>query len=94
MKIKQIIKERGSQIQDLLPALESHPFRQAQTHLYTEIKYRFGVGIAEVGDGRYDDVIKLIDICCEHAREVDLDKYFDWLVPEPPDATLDSFLTC
>ena len=90
--INGIIKKSGDVIQPLLPDLPNHPYRQAQTHLYTEIKYRFGKPLKEIRDSRFDDVIKLIQICCEHATEIELDKYFDWLEPEPPNPTLDDFL--
>ena len=89
--IHKFIQRRGDEIQAILPALPGHPYRQAQAHLYKEIKTKFGVPVKELGDQRFDEVMRLLEICCEHAAEADIDKYLTWVVPEPPKATLESF---
>ena len=89
--IHEFITRKGNDIQALLPPLLSHPYRQAQTHLYTEIKHHFGVPVKEIGDGRFDEVMKLLQICVEHAAEPSVSKYLTWVVKEPERATLDNF---
>ena len=90
-KIHQYIQRRGDEIQPILPALPGHPVRQAQAHLYKEIKLRFGVPVKELGDERYDEVMRLLDLCCEHAADPDIKKYLTWVLPEPPKGSLESF---
>ncbi len=89
--IHAFIKRRGDEIQPILPALPGHPYRQAQAHLYKEIKLRFGVPVKEIGDDRFDEVMRLLEICCENAADPDIKKYLTWVVPEPPKGSLESF---
>ena len=89
--IHEYIQRRGDEIQPILPALPNHPRRQAQAHLYKEIKLRFGVPVKELGDNRFDEVMKLLEICCEHAADPNIKQYLTWVVPEPAPATLDNF---
>lgn len=89
--IHEYIKRRGDEIQPILPSLPGHPYRQAQAHLYKEIKLRFGVPVKELGDDRFEEVMRLLDICCEHAADPDIKKHLMWVIPEPPKGTLDSF---
>lgn len=89
--IHEFIQKKGNEIQSILPPLPGHPVRQAQAHLYKEIKLRFGVPVAEIGDGRFDEVMKLLTLCVEHADDPEIKKYLTWVVPEPPKATLENF---
>lgn len=90
--IHEFITKRGDEIQSILPRLPNHPVRQAQAHLYKEIKLRFGVPVAELGDGRFADVMKLLNICVEHASDPNIKRHLMWVVPEPPKATLEDFI--
>ena len=90
--IHKYIQQKGNEIQSILPPLPGHPVRQAQAHLYKEIKLRFGVPAAELGDGRFDEVMKLLQICVENAHDPHISQYLTWVVPEPPKATLDNFI--
>ena len=90
-KIHRYIQRRGNEIQSILPSLPGHPIRQAQAHLYKEIKLRFGVPVKEIGDDRFDEVMRLLEICCENAADPDIKKYLTWVVPEPPRGSLESF---
>lgn len=89
--IHEYIQRRGDEIQSILPPLPDRPIRQAQAHLYKEIKIRFGVPVKELGDNRFDEVMKLLEICCENAADPDIKKYLTWVVPEPPKGSLESF---
>lgn len=89
--IHQFIKKKGDEIQSRLPILPGHPTRQAQAHLYKEIKLRFGVPVAELGDGRFEEVMRLLEICVEHAEDPDIKRHLTWVVPEPPKATLEDW---
>lgn len=80
--IHQKITKLAPTIQDQLPPLPGHPRREARTHLYTEIKYRFGMQAKDIPTNRFDDVMRVIDICVEHADDPNLCKYLDWVVPE------------
>lgn len=91
-RISEAIKKKGDEIQSILPSLPNHPTRQAQAHLYREIKLRFGVYVAELGDHRFDEVMRMIDLCCEHAADPDIKKYLTWIVAETPRATLEDFI--
>ena len=75
-KIHRYIQRRGDEIQPILPALPGHPYRQAQAHLYKEIKLRFGVPVKEIGDDRFDEVMRLLEICCENAADPDIKIHF------------------
>lgn len=90
-KIHRYIQRRGDEIQPILPSLPGHPVRQAQAHLYKEIKLRFGVPVKELSDDRYDEVMRLLEICCEYAADPDIKKYLTWVIPEPPKGSLESF---
>ena len=90
-KINLLIKKRGDEIQTILPPLPGHPVRQAQAHLYKEIKLRFRLPVAELGDGRFDDVIKLIELCSKHADDPNIKKYLTWVVPENNPGNLEEF---
>lgn len=89
--IHEFIQKRGNEIQSILPSLPGHPVRQAQAHLYKEIKTKFGVPVAEIGDGRFDEVMRLLQLCVDHAAERGVGKYLTWVVPELPKATLENF---
>ena len=89
--IHKFIQEKGNEIQFILPPLPSHPQRQAQAHLYKEIKLRFGVPVAELGDGRFDEVMKLLQICVDNASDPNIKQHLLWVVPELPKATLDDW---
>ena len=88
--IHDFIQKKGNEIQSILPPLPGHPVRQAQAHLYKEIKLRFGVPVAEIGDGRFDEVMKLLHICVEHASDPHIKQHLKWVVPELPRATLEN----
>lgn len=90
-KIHEYIKKKGDDIQSILPPLPGHPTRQAQAHLYKEIQLRFGVPVKEIGDGRFDEVMRLLQICVENAADPCIKKYLTWVVPELPRATLENF---
>lgn len=90
-RIHEYIQRRGDEIQSILPALPGHPVRQAQAHLYKEIKLRFGVPVKDVPDSRYEEVMKVLDICCEHAADPNIKQHLLWVVPEAPPGSLDSF---
>lgn len=87
--IHEFIQKKGNEIQSILPSLPGHPVRQAQAHLYKEIKLRFGVPVAELGDGRFDEVMKLLQICVEHAADPNIKQHLLWVKPELPKATLE-----
>jgi len=89
--IHEFIQKKGDEIQSILPPLPGHPVRQAQAHLYKEIKLRFGVPVAELGDGRFDEVMRLLHICVEHAADPGIRKYLEWVVPEQPKSTLEEW---
>lgn len=91
--INTFVREKGNEIQSILPPLPGHPVRQAQAHLYKEIKLRFGVPVKELDDHRFDEVMKLLHICVEHAAEPGISKYLTWVVPEQQyePATLEIF---
>lgn len=91
--IHEFIQKKGDEIQHILPPLPNHPVRQAQAHLYREIKLRFGVPVAELGDGRFDEVMKLLNICVDYAHDPDIKRHLTWVVAELPKATLEEFLT-
>lgn len=91
--IHKYIREQGDVIQSILPPLPGHPVRQAQAHLYKEIKLRFGVPVKDVPDHRFDEVMRLLKICVDNAHDPHISKYLTWVVPEPPPATLDEFFT-
>lgn len=90
-QIHEYIQKKGDEIQSILPPLPSHPVRQAQAHLYREIKLRFGVPVAEIGDGRFEEVMKLLQICVENAHDPNIKQHLTWVVPEPPRATLEEW---
>lgn len=89
--IHEYIKKKGDEIQSILPSLPGHPVRQAQAHLYKEIKTRFGVPCKDIPDGRFDEVMKLLHLCVEHAADPRVSRYLTWVVPELPRATLDDW---
>lgn len=89
--IHEFIQKKGNEIQSLLPPLPNHPKRQAQAHLYREIKLRFGVPVAELGDGRFDEVMRLLELCVEHAEDPNIKRHLLWVVPEPEAATLEDW---
>jgi hypothetical protein len=91
-QINNLVKKRADEIQPRLPPLPGHPQRIAYAHLYKEIVLRFGRPVAELGDGRYDEVVKLIELCCDHADDPHISKYLTWVVPEPPKPTLDDWI--
>jgi hypothetical protein len=73
-----------------------HPFQDIQSDKHKLIcirKLRFGVPVKELGDHRFDDVMKLLHICVEHAAEPGISKYLTWVVPEQQyePATLEIF---
>lgn len=90
--IREFITKKGDEIQSILPPLPGHPVRQAQAHLYKEIKLRFGVPVAELSDSRFDEVMRLLNLCVEHAADPNIKQHLLWVVPEPPRATLEYFL--
>ena len=90
-EINRLIKQKGDEIQPILPPLPSHPVRQAQAHLYREIKLRFGVPVAELGDHRFEEVLRLIQVCVDNAADPDIKQHLLWVVPEPPKANLEDF---
>lgn len=89
--IHEYIQKKGNEIQSILPPLPGHPVRQAQAHLYKEIKLRFGVPAKDIRDSRFDEVMRLLEICVEHAAEPGISKYLTWVEPEPGPATLEDF---
>lgn len=89
--INEFIREKGNDIQDILPKLPGHPIRQAQAHLYKEIKLRFGVVVKEVDDNRFEEVMKLLRICVDNAAKPNIKELLTWVVPEPPKGSLDQF---
>lgn len=86
-----MIRQRGDTIQDILPALPGHTTRQAQAHLFSEVLLTFGVPLKKVRDCRYNDVVKMIDICCDKAHIPDVEQYLACIEPEPQErlATID-----
>lgn len=90
--IHQYIKLKGDEIQSRLPPLPGHPHRRAQAHLYKAIKDSFGIPCKDLPDGRFDEVMKVVNLCVQYAEDPNVEeKYLQWVVPEPPGATLENF---
>jgi hypothetical protein len=90
-----LVRERGEQIQKLLPTHQSHPGgRIGIAHLYWVIKDVMGVPMKECRDSRYDDIVEIIQYCVDNAKDEDImDALYDKYEPEPvyKPVTLDNF---
>lgn len=90
--IYEFVQKKGNEIQSLLPILQPGVPRQAQAHLYKAIKDSFGVPCKEIPDGRFDEVMRVLELCVEHAEDPHVEsKYLQWVEPEPEPATLEIF---
>lgn len=91
-RIYEFVRKKGDEIQSLLPILQPGVPRQAQAHLYKAIKDSFGVPCNEIPDGRFDEVMKVLELCIEHAEDPHVEaNYLGWVVPQPKPATLEIF---
>ena len=90
--LNRMIREKGNQIQNILPILHEGVPRQAQAHLYKAIKDSFGVPLKDLGDDRYDEVLEVIRLCVDHADDPHVEQHhLTWVRKEDPPATLDDF---
>jgi hypothetical protein len=94
--ISTTIKKKGNEIQSILPILQPGVPRQAQAHLYKAIKDSFGVPVKEIPNDRFEEVMRVIHLCCEYAEDPHVEaNHLGWVVPEQvvPPATLDDFFS-
>lgn len=90
--IHDFVRKKGDEIQPILPILQQGVARQAQAHLYKAIKDSFGVPCKDVPDGRFDEVMRVLTLCVEHAYDPHVERnHLGWVVPEPEPATLEIF---
>lgn len=90
--IHEYVRQKGNEIQSILPILQPGVPRQAQAHLYKAVKDSFGVPCKDIPDGRFDEVMKVLELCVEHAEDPHVEsKYLGWVVPEPEPANLENF---
>ena len=90
--IHEFVQKKGNEIQSILPTLHLGVPRQAQAHLYKAIKDSFGLPCREIPDGRFDDVIRVLQLCVEHAEDPHVEQnHLGWVVPEPKPATLENY---
>lgn len=93
--IHELVRKKGNEIQSILPILQPGVPRQAQAHLYKAIKDSFGVPVKDIPDNRLEEVLKVIQLCADHAEDPHVElNHLGWVVPEEvlPPATLEDFI--
>lgn len=96
-RLHALIVEKGTLIHNVLPSHTAHPHgRIGIAHIYSVIKSVMGVPMKECGDGRYNDIVEIVNYCVDNVHVLKgltgplHEKYEKEPVYEP--VTLDDFM--